>query len=130
MAGDECEKGRRAILNYGHTAGHAVEKLSNFTLPHGMAVSIGMAAAARLAVIMGLCSAEVEDIQNKLLKKLFLPVNLPENSDIEAIINAMHSDKKNSRGGITMVLPTAVGSVEIVRGVDEKLLCAALGDIL
>ena len=130
VASDECEKGRRAILNYGHTAGHAVEKLSNFTLPHGMAVAIGMAAAARLAVLMKLCPAEVEMTQNRLLKKLSLPVNLPEHSDIEAIISAMHSDKKNSKNGITMVLPTAVGSVEIVRGIDEKLLCTALGDIL
>jgi len=130
VADDEQEKGRRAILNYGHTVGHAVEKLSNFTLPHGMAVAIGMAAAAHLAVKMQLCAPELESRQNDLLRKLALPVKLPANSDISGVINAMKSDKKNSAGAITMILPEAVGSVKIVRNVDEKLLAAALEDLL
>ena len=130
VAGDEREQGRRAILNYGHTVGHAVEKLSNFALPHGRAVAIGMAAAVRLAVLMELCSKDVEAIQNQLLTELKLPTRLPENSDVDAIVQAMKSDKKNSAGGITMVLPTAVGEVKIVKGVDEELLKTALKGVL
>ncbi|MBE6380199.1 MAG: 3-dehydroquinate synthase [Lentisphaerae bacterium] len=130
VAGDEQEKGRRAILNYGHTVGHAVEKLSNFTLPHGMAVAIGMAVAVRLAVRMRKCLRRVEDQQNSLLYALGLPVSLPKNSNVNNIIQAMKSDKKNSSGGITMVLPTDIGKVEIVRGVDEKLLAEALENCL
>ena len=130
VAGDEFEQGRRAILNYGHTAGHAVEKLSNYLLPHGKAVAIGMAAAARLAVLMDLCSEEVEAVQNKLLTALKLPTRLPENSSIDNIIQAMQSDKKNSSKAITMVLPTTVGSVKIVKNIDENLLRKALEALL
>ena len=130
VAGDECEKGRRAILNYGHTVGHAVEKLSNFTLPHGQAVAIGMAAAARLAVKMNMLDAAVEERQNQLLKALKLPTLLPQASNINSIIQTMHSDKKNSNNSITMVLPTAAGAVEVVRNIDEKLLAAALEELL
>ena len=130
VAGDEREQGRRAILNYGHTVGHAVEKLSNFTLPHGKAVAIGMAAAARLAVLMDLCDKTVETIQNRLLAELKLPVRLPENSNIDAIVQAMKSDKKNTAGGITMVLPVSIGEVKIVKNVNEDLLKSALKGVL
>lgn len=130
VAGDEREKGRRAILNYGHTVGHAVEKLSDFSLPHGRAVAIGMAAAAHLAVQMNMCSPEVEVRQNALLRSLKLPERLPVGSNVAKIIEAMHSDKKNSNSQITMVLPTAAGAVEIVRNIDENMLAAALKDLL
>ena len=130
VAGDEREQGRRAILNYGHTVGHAVEKLSNFNLPHGKAVAIGMAAAAKLAVLMNLCDAKVETLQNQLLADLKLPIRLPENSNTDCIVQAMKSDKKNTSGGITMVLPVAIGEVKIVKGVNEELLKAALKGVL
>ena len=130
VADDEFEHGRRAILNYGHTAGHAVEKLSRFTLPHGKAVAIGMAAAARLAVLMNLCSPEVEIIQNRLLTELKLPTRLPENSSVNDIIQAMQSDKKNSSNAVTMVLPTAIGEVKIVKNIDNQLLKNALEALL
>ena len=130
VAGDEKEQSLRAILNYGHTAGHAVEKLSNYSLPHGTAVAIGMAAAARLAVLMDLCSGDVETAQNRLLEKLGLPSKLPAGSQVPAIIQAMKSDKKNSDGAITMVLPTEIGKVRIVKAVDEVLLRRALEEIL
>ena len=130
VAGDEREQGRRAILNYGHTVGHAIEKLSNFTLPHGRAVAIGMAAAAKLAVMMNLCSKEVETIQNQLLEKLHLPTRLPEKCDVSAVIQAMKSDKKNSNNRITMVLPTEIGNVKILPLENEKTLQQALESML
>ena len=130
VAGDEKEQSLRAILNYGHTAGHAVEKLSNYSLPHGTAVAIGMAAAARLAVLMDLCSGDVETAQNRMLEKLGLPSKLPAGSQVPAIIQAVKSDKKNSNGAITMVLPMEIGKVRIVKAVDEVLLRRALEEIL
>lgn len=130
VADDECEKGRRAILNYGHTAGHAVEKLSNFNLPHGQAVAIGMAAAARLAVRLNMLAPEVERRQNQLLTALKLPIHLPENSSVADIINAMKNDKKNSNSRITMVLPVKAGAVEICRNINEDALAAALEELL
>ena len=130
VANDEREQGLRAILNYGHTVGHAVEKLSDFTLPHGRAVAIGMAAAAHLAVKMQMFDAKSEVRQNQLLAALGLPVHLPDNSNIDAIIAAMHSDKKNSQQRITMILPAAVGKVEIVRNINEELLRQTLEELL
>ena len=130
VAGDEREQGMRAILNYGHTVGHAVEKLSNFTLPHGMAVAIGMAAAARLAVNMELLDKNSEIRQNQLLTALNLPVELPKNTVVDDVIQSMKSDKKNSNSRITMVLPRSIGSVEIFRGVDEALLKRTLEELL
>ena len=130
VAGDEREQGRRAILNYGHTVGHAVETLSNCALPHGRAVAIGMAAAARLAVKMQLLAPEAEVRQTKLLSALALPVVLPENSCVKNIVEAMKSDKKNSGGKITMVLPEAIGNVVIRRDIDEKLLLESLQELL
>jgi 3-dehydroquinate synthase len=130
VAGDEREQGRRAILNYGHTVGHAVEKLSNFALPHGRAVAIGMAAAARLAVKMQLLDPAAEVRQNQLLTALNLPVRLPENSCVKSIVEAMKSDKKNSNGKINMILPRAIGAVEIVKGIDEAVLKHSLEELL
>ena len=91
---DERESGLRAILNYGHTFGHAIETVSNFRgLNHGEAVSIGMAIAADLAVKIGIFKAEDAERQNRLLESLGLPVQV-ENCDPKAIIEAMRKDKK------------------------------------
>ena len=130
VASDEREMGLRAILNYGHTVGHAVEKLSNYTLPHGRAVAIGMAAAARLAVNISMLDAAAEARQNQLLKALDQPTRLPQNSVVDQIVQAMKSDKKNSNGKINMVLPRAIGAVEIIKGIDEAVLKHSLEELL
>ena len=129
VAEDEAEHGRRAILNYGHTVGHAVEKLSEFQIPHGAAVAIGMAAAARLAVRLGLCDAAVEARQNRLLRAVGLPTAIPEAMTPEMILPVMRSDKKSRNGAITMILPLAAGRVEIRREVAEAPLLAALREV-
>ena len=92
---DERETtGRRALLNYGHTIGHAVESLSGYgTYLHGEAVSIGMVAASRLAEQLGRIDAQVTQRQIDLLEKLGLPIGLP-NLDPSAIIESMQHDKK------------------------------------
>ena len=101
---DEKEHGLRRILNFGHTLGHAVEAASAYALPHGEAVSIGMAGALALSQRLGhLPEADGERIV-ALLQKLGLPVRLPAALDREAIMARMEHDKKKTGGMIHFVL--------------------------
>lgn len=125
VAEDEKESGRRAILNYGHTFGHAVELLSNYTLPHGRAVAIGMAAAGELAVMRGVWKKEDAQRQKNLLCALGLPVSLPAGYDTAALIAAMRRDKKNSNGEIKVVLCSGIGEAMLPVGVGESELFRA-----
>ncbi|MBD2130923.1 3-dehydroquinate synthase [Sphaerospermopsis sp. FACHB-1094] len=109
---DEKESGLRAILNYGHTIGHAVESLTNYRLlKHGEAVGIGMIAAGEIAVKLGLWQKADTERQNALIKKAGLPTKLPAGLDIAAIIDALQLDKKVKSGKVQFVLPTQIGAV-------------------
>jgi 3-dehydroquinate synthase len=126
VAADEQESGLRAILNYGHTAGHAIEAVAGYgALSHGEAVSMGMVVAARVAAKLGMCPDDVGERQNALLKRAGLPVALGE-IDVEAVLDVMRHDKKARGGKLLMILPTAIGEVEIVKGVDPAIVRAAL----
>ena len=123
---DERESGLRAILNYGHTVGHAVEALTNFTgYRHGEAVSIGMVVAARLGRLTGHCGPEVEARVSKLLSSLGLPVGFPA-LDPGATLAAIGLDKKAEGGKVKFVLPKSVGEVVITNDWTEKALIEAL----
>ncbi len=115
VAEDERELGRRALLNYGHTYGHAVELLSDFRLSHGEAVSIGMVLAGRLAYRNGYWSGEEFERQRRLLTRLGLPTELAPEYSREAMLELMGRDKKTRQGQLTFVLPAAIGRAEIVR---------------
>jgi 3-dehydroquinate synthase len=107
---DEKEAGLRAILNYGHTIGHAIESLTGYTsVNHGEAVAIGMVAAGRLAVELGLWSQAESDRQNRLIEKTNLPTEIPQGLNIEEIIEALKSDKKVKDGTVRFVLPSGIG---------------------
>lgn len=114
---DEKETtGLRMILNYGHTFGHAFEKVLNYkTLLHGEGVALGMVCAARLAVLLNLMNVEDEARQMKLLTYFKLPTSL-ENYDISVaqVMDAMTRDKKKKAGKIRFVLPVGIGKVQIV----------------
>lgn len=120
---DEKEHGLRAILNLGHTFGHALEAIAEYGgLIHGEAISIGMVAAALLAEEIGLVKSE-EQVATKtinLLKKYQLPVRLPNSFDTDEIIAYMRHDKKGKDGKLVFVLPTAIGSVQMVHHVEEQ----------
>jgi 3-dehydroquinate synthase len=112
---DERESGRRAILNYGHTFGHAIEKLLGYgRLLHGEAVSIGMVMAARLSVeFSGLALADSQRIE-KLLQQFSLPVTLEGlELNAEAMIDAMGMDKKVVDGELRFVVADQMGSVRV-----------------
>ncbi|OAT79873.1 3-dehydroquinate synthase [Desulfotomaculum copahuensis] len=118
---DETEQGRRAILNFGHTAGHAVEALTGYTAwRHGEAVAMGMAAACRLAVQLGRLEEAAAARVKKLLVRAGLPVDVPAGLSPAEMLASMRHDKKVIAGRLTFVLPTAIGRVEILRDVPEE----------
>ncbi|MEH2143674.1 3-dehydroquinate synthase [Nostoc sp.] len=120
---DEKEGGLRAILNYGHTIGHAVESLTGYRLVnHGEAVAIGMVAAGQIAVDLGLWQKEDTERQNALIQKTGLPTQLPTGVDIEEIIQALQLDKKVKAGKVRFVLPTEIGVVTVTDEVPSDII--------
>lgn len=120
---DEKEGGLRAILNYGHTIGHAVESLTGYRLVnHGEAVAIGMVAAGQIAVELGMWQKEDTERQNALIQKTGLPTQLPTGVDIEEIIQALQLDKKVKAGKVRFVLPTEIGVVTVTDEVPSDII--------
>ena len=120
---DEQEAGLRAILNYGHTIGHAVESLTGYTtVLHGEAVAIGMIAASRIAVELGLWTTECDARQLALIEKAGLPTQLPLGLDIDQIIETLQTDKKVKAGIVRFILPTDIGKVTITDQVPESVI--------
>jgi 3-dehydroquinate synthetase len=131
---DEYETtGLRAVLNYGHTFAHAYEVLAGYSgLTHGEAVAIGMVHASRLAQRLGRIDESVTGRQIRLLDGLGLPTGLPAacRFDVESVLDRMRLDKKSQGGLPRFVLPTRMGSVELVDGVGEQELRAVLTEAL
>ncbi len=110
---DPFEANVRAHLNLGHTFGHALEKLSGYRLRHGYAVAIGLAIAARVAACTGRCSTGTRDRIVDLLEIKSLPTRTPREFDAAQIFEAMGADKKIREGKLRLILPRAIGQVEI-----------------
>jgi 3-dehydroquinate synthase len=117
---DETEQGERALLNFGHTFGHALETAGHYTtLLHGEGVAIGMLLAAQLSERVGMSErADTERLQ-RLLEKLGLPVTIPTGMDPQPLLALMRLDKKNSAGMLRLILWRGIGRAEIVGGVSE-----------
>lgn len=107
---DPFESGRRAVLNLGHTVGHALEKVSNYAIAHGDAVSVGLVAAARISYQMGLCNENVPRRVEALLRRVGLPVR--HAMDPTELARVMITDKKVVEGRVGFVLIREIGSVE------------------
>ncbi len=117
---DEFENGARKTLNLGHTVGHAVEKCSGYSIPHGQAVAIGTAVIARSAASYGCCDAESA---RRIIK--VLEVNgLPTHTDFSAIAlaDAALHDKKRAGNSITLVMPRRIGECTLETVPIEELL--------
>ncbi len=108
---DEFDRGRRQLLNLGHTIGHAVEARSNFALSHGKAVAIGTAIAARAAVQKGICAQGTATRIMWLLEHFGLPIFTEEAADTLAEVAL--SDKKRAGGTVNLILPEAIGKCGI-----------------
>ena len=130
VARDEREGDERKLLNLGHTFGHALEVLNNYSdvLLHGEAVSIGIGMASRLSAWLGLCSAQVAERAGRHLQAAGLPVsvrNLP-GIDAEKLMNAMLKDKKVTDEQITLILIKDIGKALVSQNVKSAQLNAFL----
>ena len=117
---DERDTGERMLLNYGHTFGHAVEFVSNETVPHGMAVAIGMMSAACMAEKRGIAEKGTADITARILTEHGLPLSADGYSP-KALYRAMLNDKKRADGMITLVLPERFGKCVLKKVTPEEL---------
>jgi len=130
VTADETESGVRAILNYGHTIGHAIEKVAGYGVYlHGEAVSIGMVAASCIAHTLGMIDQQTIERQRSLLTSFQLPVALKQEMSHRRILNATHKDKKIIAGKRRFVLPEKVGQVCITHQVTDEMILAALKEI-
>lgn len=119
---DEKESGMRAILNLGHTIGHALEAVAGYNeLLHGEAISIGMVGSARLAHRLGY-SMSIYERTKSLLTSFGLPVAIPQHMDTEQIMQAMMRDKKFKEGQMIFVIPVEIGKVEIRSGISYDMV--------
>ncbi len=124
---DPFEQGWRAVLNLGHTFGHAFERLANFEMRHGEAVAIGLVCAARLANRLGHCSGDTTERIIALLNQLKLPTQPPPFTPAE-VWAAMATDKKRQGSTLRFILPRAIGEVDIFQDIAEADVKAILGE--
>jgi 3-dehydroquinate synthase len=106
---DERDHGRRAILNFGHTVGHALESHTGYRLLHGEAIAIGMAVEAALGVRLGITNEADALALKKAVEEFELPYALPEDVAIPNLLDAMRLDKKVRSGAIRLSLIKALG---------------------
>jgi shikimate kinase/3-dehydroquinate synthase len=110
---DPYERGERAVLNFGHTIGHAVEAASAFSVRHGEAVAMGMVAESRLAERLGIARHGLSDEISEVLTGLGLPVRIPAGLPRSALVRAMQNDKKKAGGVIRFALPADIAQMRI-----------------
>jgi 3-dehydroquinate synthase len=120
---DEREAGLRAILNFGHTIGHAVETVTGYKkFLHGEAIAIGMCAAADLAVKMNIFSQSESSRIEAIVRMYNLPATIPADLSIQDMVDAMEIDKKTTSGRLKFILPESIGTVRIEDDVDRGLI--------
>ena len=120
---DERDRGLRQLLNFGHTAGHAIERCSDYAVSHGEAVAIGMVIVSRAAYKSSLCDESVYIRIKDMLIKYRLPVTSPYST--EQLLESALSDKKREGGSISLVIPEYIG-----KAVTKKLSVDELGAFL
>jgi 3-dehydroquinate synthase len=108
---DETEQGKRAILNFGHTVGHALEAAADFELLHGEAVAIGMLAESELGVRAGITERSVSATLHAAVEALMLPTRAPRGLSCESLMEVMEKDKKVRLGDIRFTLLKQIGRV-------------------
>ena len=126
---DPTEQGDRALLNFGHTVGHAIEKYKNFSLQHGECVALGCVVAAFISWKKQLLSME----EYYEVRDMFVPFNLPisiEDLDINEIIKITKSDKKMEHGQLKFILLKKIGKAVIDKSVTEDELKAGIEEIV
>jgi len=133
VSADFKESELREILNYGHTFGHAIEKVSDYSIRHGEAVAIGMIFVAQLSLAAGLIDDDLLQRHIALLKDVGLPTslaNIPGAGNWESLYSAMALDKKSRGSSIRFVAITSVGECTRIEGVTEEQLKSAYEKVL
>ena len=113
---DEREAGRREILNFGHTLGHAIEAACSFRVPHGTAVACGMVLEARLGASLGVTDPAVVERLEQVLGCVGLPIGIPDGAAPDDIMTYLASDKKVRHGRTRFVLLSRIGAVHFADG--------------
>jgi 3-dehydroquinate synthase len=131
VARDPFERGERALLNFGHTFGHAIETEQGYAgttggLVHGEAVAVGMVLAARLSAAVGRAPERDAAALAALLQRFGLPTALPAGLDPDALLARMRLDKKADATGLRFVLWDGAGRGVVVRGVPESAVLDVL----
>jgi 3-dehydroquinate synthase len=125
---DEKEKGIRSVLNYGHTFGHVIENLTNYsTYLHGEAVGIGIVMANRLAIKLGYLSEDEE----KQIKECLIKYNIPTDFKIKNInefYEHFFADKKTLNNSIKFIIPNGIGDYKIVKDIDKEVVLEVLSE--
>jgi shikimate kinase / 3-dehydroquinate synthase len=119
---DPYEQGRRAVLNFGHTFGHAIEQASGYRLRHGEAVAIGMVVEARMGEKLGITRTGVAEAIGEALEGLGLPARIPSGLDPAVIRRSLRVDKKNQSGKARLSLPVQIGDVQFGYEIEEEKL--------
>ena len=122
---DPFEQGRRAVLNLGHTFGHAFEQVSSYQIRHGEGVAMGTACAARLAARLGYCDDQTTERIIGLLDRLHMPSQPPDYPAAD-IMAAMSTDKKRQGNSLRFILPRAIGDVDIFKDIPPADVKAVL----
>ena len=126
---DEREAGLRAVLNYGHTVGHALEHFLDYELRHGECVGLGMIAANELSCRRGLLAVPVAERIRELLSCLGLPGHVPRRLDPKQVVAVCRMDKKARCGAVNFMLARGPGQIERVSDVADAEIVAALAAI-
>ncbi len=124
VAADERDGGLRHVLNLGHTVGHAIEGVSNYSYLHGEAIGLGLLAALRLSD-----APELRDEVKAILARHDLPTRLDPKVDLEAILDALQRDKKRTAAGVGFVLLSEPGQPRTGQLVEEAKVRAAVEEL-
>ena len=124
------ELGKRALLNFGHTFGHALESVMDFTLLHGEAVAWGLRCACQLSRRLGYITFEEVSKVEKLLKDFGLFIQLPKTATADLLLSVMNHDKKNSDNKMTLILLKQVGEAFVTNSVEPRMIVEVMQENL
>ena len=128
--GVNLKYGKRIVLNFGHTFGHAIELSSKYNISHGEAIAIGMVAAVNLSIYLGIWKESAsEQIIPKCLKRFNLPVKI-DGYSCEDIFQNMLIDKKRKGDSLLLILPVSIGNVVVVENIPMEIVLKAINSII
>lgn len=126
---DPFEQEQRAVLNLGHTFGHAIEQVSGYVVRHGEGVAMGLVAAANLSARLGYCRSDLQTQVEAILEKVDLPTRFPAQFSPVDLYAAMFTDKKMAAGRLRFVLLRDVGDVFVTADVSETAVLETLAEV-